>query len=149
MVRFGIAAKGVAALFLLTSLASTETLAATKPNGLNFAVTVTKNGGAPFNDCFSFGVDGRLKVTGPKRYGVLEYVDDTYGTDMTWLSIAPPSFVAWFGAGLAFTGEVNSSGNLVATGLSSPNYIYTIAGTPTTSCTTTASAGPGGWTTRP
>ena len=147
MFRFGLIAKGAAALVSLAALASTGAHAGTTPNGLNFAVKVSKDGGAPFSDCFSFGADGRLVVAGLRRFGPLVYADHTYGTDVTWLSVAPPSFVGRFGAGYMFTGEVNN-GDLVAAGLSTPDDTYSITGTPAASCNAAASLGPNGWTTR-
>jgi hypothetical protein len=144
MFRFGMPAKGAAALLSL-ALASTGAHAGTTPNGLSFAVKVSTNSGAPFNDCFTFGADGRLVVSGLRRYGSLVYADDTYGTDVTWLSVAPPGFVARFGAAYTFTGEVDN-GDLVATGLSTPDYTYSITGTPTASCAADAAFGPKGWT---
>ncbi len=145
MFRFNLVGKGAAALLSCAALASTAAQAATTPNGLNFSVTVSKNGGAPFSDCFSFGTDGRLKVSGLSRYGTLVYADDTYGTDVTWLSVAPPAFVSRYGAGFTFAGEVAANGNLVATGLSTPAYTYVITGTPTASCKAAATFGPNGW----
>jgi hypothetical protein len=147
MFRFDLPAKGAAVLLSLAALASTGAHAGTTPNGLSFAVKVSRNGGAPFSDCFSFGADGRLVVAGLRRFGSLVYADNTYGADVTWLSVAPPSFVGRFGAGYMFTGEVNN-GDLVATGLSTPDYTYSITGTPTANCNAAAAFGPNGWTTR-
>ena len=105
---------------------------------------MSKNGGAPFKDCFSFDADGRLVVSGLRKFGSLVYADHAYGTDVSWLSTAPPGFVARFGAGMMFAGQVNN-GDLAATGLSTPDYIYVIAGAPVASCTTPVAFGPSGW----
>jgi hypothetical protein len=148
MVGLNLAGKGAAALVFCAALASTGAQAATAPNGMSFAVTVSKNGGAPFNDCFSFATDGRLKVSGLNRYGPLVYADTTYGTDVSWLAVAPPAFVARYGAGFMFAGQVDANGNLVATGLSTPDSTYAITGTPTASCKAAARFGPDGWATR-
>lgn len=148
MVRFNLVGKGAAALILCAAFAPFGAQAATSPNGLNFSVTVTRNGGAPFTDCFSFMADGRLKVSGLGKYGTLVYADNTYGTDVTWLSVSPPAFVGRYGAGFTFAGEVNTSGDLVATGLSTPDYTYAISGTPVASCSGARNFGPEGWRTR-
>ena len=145
MFRFNLVGKGAAALLSCAALASTAAQAATAPNGLSFSVKVSKNGGAPFNDCFSFGTDGRLTVSGLSRYGTLVYADNNYGTDVTWLSVSPPAFVSRYGAAFNFAGQVAANGNLVATGLSTPAYTYAITGTPTASCKAAAKFGPDGW----
>lgn len=147
MFRFSFAAKAASALLVSAAVASSGAHAGTTPNGLNFAVTVSKNGRAPFKDCFSFNADGRLVVSGLRKFGSLVYADHAYGTDVTWLSTSPPGFVARFGAGMMFTGEV-SNGDLAATGLSTPDFIYTITGTPVASCTAPGAFGSSGWTTR-
>jgi len=136
--------KGAAALLLAAALAS-GAQAGTKPDGLTFAVKVSKNGGAPFNDCFSFNSDGRLTVKGLRKFGTLVYADDTYGADVTWVSVAPPAFVSRYGAGFMFAGQVDN-GDLMATGLSTPDFVYTVTGTPTSSCATAPAAPPNAWT---
>jgi hypothetical protein len=144
MTRFDFATKGAAALAVVFALGVSAAHAGTTPDGLSFNVKVTSAGHAPFTDCFTFNSDGRLVVSGIRRYGALAYVDNAYGTDVTWLSVTPPAFVARYGAGLMFAGQV-TGGNLAATGMVTPDFKYSITGTPTTSCTTGASARSDHW----